>query len=91
MANDASVVGGGKPGEPATVPVVSRRRIPIATTVHRSTIDRMARLCARFGTSQGRLIDKMCETLDRAYEGGKMLCVSGSACPMNRTDLPEVF
>jgi hypothetical protein len=68
-----------------------RRRLTMATTIHPQTVDRLKYLCDRFGTSQGRLIDKLVEVAHRAYTSKKMLCISGAVCTINRTDLPEVF
>jgi len=48
-------------------------------------------LCEKFRTNRGRLIDKLVETVSASYKDGRVRCVTGGACTINRTDLPEVL
>jgi hypothetical protein len=48
-------------------------------------------LCDKFRTNRGRLIDKMVESVSASYRDGRMRCITGGACTINRTDLPEVL
>jgi len=68
-----------------------RWRLRATISVHPATLVRLDALCERFRTNRGRLIDKLVETVDAAYKTGRVMCVTGSACTINRTDLPEVL
>lgn len=81
--------GGAQPGR-HPLPDGSRR-IHMPITVAQGTISRMDELCGRFSTTRGRLIDKLVEVLHRSYSRGKCFCISGEACRIDRTDLPEVY
>jgi hypothetical protein len=48
-------------------------------------------LCEKFRTNRGRLIDKMVESVSASYKDGRMRCITGGCCTINRTDLPEVL
>lgn len=67
------------------------RRVHMPITVCAGTLDRMDELCVRFSTTRGRLIDKLVEVLHRSYERGKLYCVHGESCRIDRTDLPDVY
>lgn len=68
-----------------------RWRLRATISVHPSTLRRLDDLCEKFRTNRGRLVDKLVETVDSAYKDGRLRCVTGSACTINRTDLPEVL
>lgn len=72
-----------KPGE--------RWRLRATISVHPTTLVVMDDLCDKFRTNRGRLIDKLIETLGASYKDGRVRCIFGSACTINRTDLPEVL
>jgi hypothetical protein len=78
------------PGRPRT-PGSDRWRLRATISVHPSTLVALDALCEKFRTNRGRLIDKMVETVSASYKDGRMRCITGSACVMNRTDLPEVL
>lgn len=59
--------------------------------MHPATLDRLENLCGRFETSRGRIVDKLVLALWTAYNTGKLTCVHGQACRIDRTDLPDVF
>jgi hypothetical protein len=60
-------------------------------TVTAGTIKRMDELVVRFGATRGRLIDKLVEVLHRSYTRGKLYCIHGETCRIDRTDLPDVY
>jgi len=68
-----------------------RWRLRATISVHPSTLVRLDALCERFRTNRGRLIDKMVESVDASYRDGRMRCITGGHCQINRTDLPEVL
>jgi len=76
-------------GRPGVTPEARRYHMPV--TVAQGTIGRMDELCARFSTTRGRLIDKLVEVLHRSYVKGRVYCVHGDNCRIDRTDLPDVF
>lgn len=76
---------------PESGPLPKQRRVRLEMTVHPRTDERMERLCEKFATTKGRLIDKLMETLDASYGCGKQFCITGRPCKIELTDLPEVF
>jgi len=68
-----------------------RWRLRATISVHPSTLRALDELCNQQRTNRGRLIDKMVETVHSAYADGRMRCVSGGLCTLNRTDLPTVL
>lgn len=77
------------PGRPVLPADARRYHMPV--TVAQGTITRMDELCARFATTRGRLIDKLVEVLHRSYGKGRVYCIHGDNCRIDRQDLPEVF
>jgi len=75
----------------AQLKTADRSRCKLSVTVHPATKDALAALSERFRMPAGRMIDRMTEILNAAYTAGKMSCVTGGVCPMNRTDLPAVL
>jgi len=69
----------------------AKRRIHCTMTVCAGTVDRLEELCERYSTQRGRLVDRLVETLYQASKQNKVLCVHGSQCALNRTDLPAVW
>jgi hypothetical protein len=76
--------------EPTGLPG-DRWRLRATISVHPTTLRSLDDLCDKFRTNRGRLIDKMVETVSAAYKDGRMRCITGSACTINRVDLPEVL
>lgn len=76
--------------EPKPLPG-DRWRLRATISVHPSTLVRLDGLCDKFRTNRGRLIDKMVESVDASYRDGRMRCITGGCCTINRTDLPEVL
>jgi hypothetical protein len=70
---------------------VTRRRQRIQLTVHPQTDVLLLELCERFATNKGRLVDKLVECLSCAYKSGRQRCVTGAACKLDLTDLPQVY
>ena len=68
-----------------------RWRLRATISVHPSTLVALDALCEKFRTNRGRLIDKMVETVSSSYKDGRLRCITGGACTINRTDLPEVL
>ena len=68
-----------------------RWRMRATISVHPSTLRALDDLCDQMRTNRGRLIDKLVETVHSAYADGRMRCVSGGLCTLNRTDLPTVL
>jgi hypothetical protein len=68
-----------------------RWRLRATISVHPSTLVALDALCERFRTNRGRLLDKVIESVSASYKDGRMRCITGSACTINRTDLPEVL
>jgi hypothetical protein len=68
-----------------------RWRLRATISVHPATLVALDALCEKFRSNRGRLIDKMVETVAASYKDGRMRCITGSACTINRTDLPEVL
>ena len=68
-----------------------RWRLRATISVHPSTLVALDALCEKFRTNRGRLIDKLVETVSASYKDGRVRCVTGGACTINRTDLPEVL
>jgi hypothetical protein len=83
--SDNRVTGEPKPLDPA------RWRLRATISVHPTTLVALDALCDKFRTNRGRLIDKLIETLSASYKDGRVRCIFGSACTINRTDLPEVL
>jgi hypothetical protein len=69
----------------------NRWRLRATISVHPSTLVRLDELCEKFRTNRGRLVDKMVETVSAGYKDGRLRCMTGGACTINRTDLPEVL
>ena len=68
-----------------------RWRLRATISVHPSTLVALDALCDRFRTNRGRLIDKMVESVSAGYHDGRMRCITGGICSLNRTDLPGVL
>jgi len=68
-----------------------RWRLRATISVHPSTLRSLDELCEQQRTNRGRLIDKLVETVHTAYADGRMRCMTGAVCGMNRTDLPKVL
>jgi len=68
-----------------------RWRLRATISVHPSTLVALDALCEKFRTNRGRLIDKMVESVSASYRDGRMRCITGGLCTLNRTDLPEVL
>lgn len=75
----------------SAVRTTDRWRLRATISVHPSTLARLDALCEKFRTNRGRLVDKMVEAVDASYKDGRLRCITGAACVMNRTDLPEVL
>jgi hypothetical protein len=88
MGEDRLTPSGTSVPRPA-VPVKWRQRATIS--VHPMTLVMLDELCARFRTNRGRVVDKLVETVAACYKDGRLRCVTGGACTINRTDLPEVL
>jgi hypothetical protein len=73
------------------LPPSQRRRLALNTTVHPQTLDKLKRLSTRFACTQGRVLDKLVDAADRAWESRKLVCVTGQLCQIGRTDLPDVL
>lgn len=69
----------------------NRKRVRLQLTVHPKTDARLGLLAERFASNKGRLVDKLVECLAAAYASGKQHCISGKACKIDLTDLPDVF
>jgi hypothetical protein len=87
MSDDKST---GQPKPLKQVPG-DRWRLRATISVHPTTLLALDALCEKFRTNRGRLIDKMVETVATAYKDGRMRCLTGGLCTLNRTDLPEVL
>lgn len=68
-----------------------RWRLRATISVHPLTLVALDALCHEQRTNRGRLIDKMVETVSAAYGDGRMRCLTGGLCTLNRTDLPKVL
>lgn len=68
-----------------------RWRLRATISVHPKTLVLLDDLCEKQRTNRGRLIDKLVETVSQAYKDGRMRCVTGGVCSINRTDVPEVL
>jgi len=68
-----------------------RWRLRATISVHPATLRSLDDLCKKFRTNRGRLIDKMVESVSASYKDGRMRCITGGLCTLNRTDLPEVL
>ena len=79
--------------EPTSAPgtVRGKWRLRATMSVHPSTLVALDELCVKMRTTRGRLIDKMTESVSASYKDGRLRCVTGGACTINRTDLPEVL
>ena len=77
-------------GEP-TSQSGDRWRLRATISVHPTTLRRLDEMCERFRTNRGRLLDKLVETTSSAYKDGRMRCITGGLCSLNRTDLPDVL
>ena len=84
-----SPAGGAKPGRRPLAEEARRVHMPVTVTA--GTIKRMDELVVRFGATRGRLIDKLVEVLHRSYTRGKLYCIHGETCRIDRTDLPDVY
>jgi len=60
-------------------------------TVHPDTIERLDELAARFESHRGQVIDRVVWVLHQSYTAGKVHCIDGRACIVNRTDLPAIM
>ena len=87
MADTKTTEGPIGPGMPSK----DRWRLRATISVHPSTLRALDVLCEKFRTNRGRLIDKMVETVSASYKDGRLRCITGGACTINRTDLPEVL
>jgi hypothetical protein len=67
------------------------RRVHMPITVCAGTLTRMDELCVQFSTTRGRLVDKLVEVLHHSYSRGKLYCIHGESCRIDRTDLPAVY
>ena len=52
---------------------VNRRRQHLALTCHSETIAKLDQLCVRFSSTRGRVVDRLVETLYRAYTSGNLV------------------
>lgn len=68
-----------------------RWRLRATISVHPATLRKLDALCDKFRTNRGRLIDKLVETVSAGYRDGRMRCMTGGVCTINRTDVPEVL
>jgi len=68
-----------------------RWRLRATISVHPETLRALDALCEQQRTSRGRLIDKLVETVHTAYADGRMRCITGGLCTLNRADLPKVL
>lgn len=68
-----------------------RWRLRATISVHPATLRKLDALCDKFRTNRGRLIDKMVETVSAGFKDGRMRCMTGGVCTINRTDVPEVL
>jgi len=80
----------GEPTAPGRLPG-DRWRLRATISVHPSTLVALDDLCEKFRTNRGRLLDKLVETVHTAYSDGRMRCITGGLCTLNRTDLPKVL
>lgn len=82
------------PGDQVETPViqlVNRRRPRLTLTVHPDTDARLAFLVEKYRMGRGPIVDKLVATLYNTVQSGKIHCVHGHICSINRTDVPEVF
>lgn len=68
-----------------------RIRVSIGMTVNPDTVDRFDRVCDRFKLPRGQVVDKLLMSLDTACSTGKLTCVNGELCRMQRTDIPPIL
>lgn len=68
-----------------------RWRVRATISVHPKTLVKLDALCDKFRTNRGRLIDKLVETVNAGFADGRMRCMTGGVCTINRTDVPEVL
>jgi hypothetical protein len=69
----------------------NRKRVRLQLTVHPKTDARLGLLSERFTSSKGRIVDKLVECLASAYAERKQHCITGPACKVDLTNLPDVF
>jgi hypothetical protein len=67
------------------------RRISLNTTVAPKTLDRLGELSAHYNTSQGRILDRLVDTLSESVKDGRVRCIHGAGCIAQRADMPAVF
>lgn len=82
------------PGDQVQVPViqpVNRRRPRLTLTVHPDTDARLAFLVEKYRMGRGPIVDKLVSTLYNTVQSGKIHCIHGHVCSINRMDVPEVF
>jgi hypothetical protein len=68
-----------------------RIRVSIGMTIHPETIDRFDRVCNRFNLPRGQVVDKLLVALDTCCTLGKLVCINGERCRMERTDVPPIL
>jgi hypothetical protein len=72
-----------------------RRRTHITMTVHPDTDTKLDSLVEKFRLPKGQIVDKLVMALVRCYgQGGvpgRLHCVTGEPCRMERRDVPEVL
>lgn len=94
MAEETTAAGVRVPADQVQRPVIQpaiRRRPRITLTVHPDTDARFGYLVERFRMGRGPLVDKLVATLYNSMQSGKIHCIHGHVCSINRTDVPEVF
>jgi hypothetical protein len=72
-----------------------RRRTHITMTVHPDTDVRLDQLSNRYRLPKGQIVDKLVLACSKCYgpDGapGRLHCVTGEPCRMERRDVPEVL
>jgi hypothetical protein len=68
-----------------------RIRVSIGMTVNPDTIGRFDRVCDRFKLPRGQVVDKLLVALDTCITVGKLTCINGELCRMQRTDVPPIL
>lgn len=95
MVQLPSAVGAPGEGAPGSGLAIGIRGRPLRTRMSISfqvgTLAKMDELVCKWQISRGVLIDKMTDILHRSVRSGKVRCCHGGDCPVNRTDVPEVF
>lgn len=72
-----------------------RRRTHITMTVHPDTDVKLDQLVNKYRLPKGQIVDKLVGALSRCYgpDGvpGRLHCITGEPCRMERRDVPEVL